>query len=193
MLSKQPIPAQKGVTLIEMMIAIAIVALLLGVAMPSYSTWIQNLQVRTAAESVLNGLQLARNEAVGRNAQVSFQMTSVAGIADWTVCVPATCPAAPIQSHSGTEGSANARIGVGSTVTAFAAAIAGGAGTPATITFTGLGRLTAAPAAGGNWRIDVTNPTLAGTRRLVIIVSPGGQTRMCDPAFALAANPQGCA
>ena len=193
MLSKKPLPAQKGVTLIEMMIAIAIVALLLGVAMPSYSMWIQNLQVRNASESILNGLQLARNEAVGRNAQVSFQMTSATGIADWTVgCVTPACPAT-IQNHRGTEGSTNARIGVGSTATALATAIAGGSGTPATITFTGLGRLTAAPAAGGNWRIDVTNPTLAGTRRLVIIVSPGGQTRMCDPAFALAANPQGCA
>jgi type IV fimbrial biogenesis protein FimT len=32
----------------------------------------------------------------------------------------------------------------------------------------------------------------AEERRLVILIAPGGQVRLCDPRLALANNPQGC-
>ena len=58
---------QRGFTLVELMIGIAIVGLSLVMAAPSFSSWIQSTQIRTAAEAVQNGLQLARGEAVRRN------------------------------------------------------------------------------------------------------------------------------
>lgn len=193
MLSPLPAPSSDGVSLIELMIAVAIISVLLVAALPNFQVWLQNLQIRNAAESILNGLQLARSEAVRRNAQVQFQLTSGAGLSDWSVgCVTASaiCPAV-IQSRGGSEGSGNARLGTSTApVQDYATALGAGTGMPASVAFGLLGNVTTV---GAITRIDVVNPATAGTRRLVIIISSGGQIRMCDPAFALAANPQGCA
>lgn len=182
-----------GVTLIELLIGISLVALLLSFAMPSYQQWIQNLQIRTAAESIQNGLQLARTEAIRRNAAVSLTLTSATRVSDWTVgCVAATADClASIQSRNGGEGSANARIGTDIAGAAFATAITTVAA-PA-ITFNSFGRVSSPVLGGNNFRIDVTNAVLASARRLSVVVSPGGQIRLCDPALSLASNPQGCA
>ena len=64
----------KGVTLIELLIGMAILALILGLGLPSISTWMQNTQLRSAADAVQSGLQLARAEAVKRNTSVGFTM-----------------------------------------------------------------------------------------------------------------------
>ena len=192
-------PMQKGFTLIELMITVTILGLLMVFGLPSYQEWIQSTQIRTAAESVQNGLQLARAEAVRRNAPVRFQLTSTttARLSDWTVCLVApvvpSCPvASTVQLRTGTEGSANAVVGVGTTATAFGTPIVT-ATLPATVvTFTGFGRITPPLAAGVSTRIDITNSTSTAARRLVLLISTGGQIRMCDPLLALATNPQGC-
>ena len=194
MLSLSPI--QKGFTLIELMITVTIIGLLMVFGLPSYQQWIQSTQIRTAAESVQNGLQLARAEAVRSNAPIQFQLTSTTGRTDWNICrvaAPIPCPAASIvQQRAGTEGSANARIGVGTTATPFAIALATSTAAANVVTFTGFGRITTPLAAGVLTRIDITNSTTATARRIVLLVSSGGQIRMCDPLLALATNPQGC-
>lgn len=192
---------QHGVSLIELMIGIAIVSLLMLMGAPSFSLWIQNTQVRTAAESILNGLQIARSEAVRRNANVRFRLTDAGGSVAWAVdCVnvTASCPAG-IQTRSGGEGGANARVGISAAALPspipanhFSTALAAGAGLPAGITFDGMGRVPTANIGTDITRIDITNAVRADARRMVIAISTGGQTRMCDPAIALAANPQGC-
>lgn len=190
---------QRGASLVELMIGIAIVAILLTLGIPGFSAWIQNTQVRTAAESVQNGLQLARAEAVRRNTDVQFAQTG----ADWTVgCATATadCPAT-IQTRSGAEGSANAVVTssevLSSGLTAGTAVFAG------TVIFNGLGRVNPTSlGAGNNASFHVTNiqdncvacaagstwsdcPTTHGQMRcLRVVVSTGGQIRMCDPALA---------
>jgi type IV fimbrial biogenesis protein FimT len=169
--------------------------------MPSFTHWIQNTQVRTAAESLLNGLQMARNEAVRRNANVRFNLTGTSGLVVWNVgCVTVTddCPAT-IQSRAGAEGGGNARVGISTAAPAsplpanqYSAAIASGSGLPAGATFNGLGAIPSANIGTDITRIDITNVGLASARRLVIIVGPGGLIRMCDPLLAAATNPQGC-
>ena len=66
------ITIQRGVTLIEMMIALVIIAMLILVAMPSFSAWLANAQIRNGAEAVLNGMQFARNQAIQFNTPVQF-------------------------------------------------------------------------------------------------------------------------
>lgn len=201
-----PNTKQYGVTLIELMIGIVIVSLLMFIGAPSFSLWIQNTQIRTAAESIQNGLQIARAEAVRRNTNVRFNLTNATGMVAWSVdCVNVTadCPTG-IQSRSGSEGGVNSRVGISVAAlpspvpaTQFNTPLAAGAGLPAGVTFNGLGRIPALnPDGTANnddiTRIDVTNAARSDARRMVVVVTTGGQIRMCDPALSLAANPQGC-
>jgi type IV fimbrial biogenesis protein FimT len=168
----------RGISLVEVVIGMAIVAFLLFAAMPSFSTWIQKVQIRTAAEAIQNGLQLARTEAVRQNTAVQFVLGTGTG---WTVgCVAssASCPA-EIQSRPANEGSSNATV-----------ATTGGA---TTVTFNGLGRSAAAI------DFNVANPTGGDCvadggpmRCLRVAVSAGGQIRMCDPAVSSATDPRKC-
>jgi len=190
-----------GFSLIELMIGIAIVSLLMLIGAPSFSLWVQNTQVRTAAESIQNGLQIARTEAVRRNTNVRFNLTNAGGTVAWSVdCVNVTtdCPTG-IQTRSGGEGGANARVGISvaalpSPIPAnyFNTPITAGTGLPAGVTFDGIGRVPTANIGTDITRIDITNAARADARRMVVVIGTGGQTRMCDPAIALATNPQGC-
>lgn len=190
---------QQGVSLIELTIGMVIFSLLLTMAAPSFSKWLQNSQIRTATDAIQNGLQLARGEAVRRNTQVRFQLTSTADnacalsttSANWVVSLDdpsSACANAPsntvspriIQMRPNAEGSSNVTVAAGQS----------------TFIFNGLGRVTPVPTSDIN--IDITNPTggsctaAGGTIRcLRIVVSTGGQLRMCDPARA-STDPQGC-
>lgn len=193
MLSKPGL--QSGVSMIELIIGVAIVGSIVTLGMPSFATFIKNSQVRTSAESILNGLQLARAEAVRRNANVRFDLTDGSGLVAWSVgCVTATatCPAS-IQSKSSAEAASSARVGVNKVVNAsYATALAGGAGLPNGVTFNSSGRVPVGNVGDDITRIDVTQPADATARRMVIIVNPGGAIRMCDPAVTLASSPRGC-
>lgn len=174
---QMPWGRELGVTLVELLIGIVIIGILLAKGVPSFRDWIQNSQIRNAAEAILNGLQLAKAEAVRLNAPVQFVLN---GGSSWDVGCQASgvaCPGA-IQSRSGAEGSSNAAV----------------AATQTTIVFDGLGRVTPVPA--GDLTFTVTNPTggtcvaAAGSMRcLNVVVSTGGLIRMCDPAFSRTANP----
>jgi type IV fimbrial biogenesis protein FimT len=185
-----------GVTLIELMIGIAILAILLLAGLPSFNVWIQNTQVRSAAESIQNGLQTARNEAVRRNAKVRLNLTNTSGLVAWTVgCVTVTvdCPAT-IQRRPAAEAGGGARVGVSTAVQTaadYGTALAAGAGlsSGAGVTFNNLGGI--ANIGSDITRIDIRHAT-AGARRLVVNVGTGGLIRMCDPALSLTSNPQGC-
>lgn len=191
-----------GATLIELMIAFTVFAILLVIGVPIFSAWIQSSQIRTSAEAILDGLGLARAEAVHQNKLVSFQLvTTVTGScavsasgANWVVSLdddasgkcdqPPSDSTAPriVQKRAANEGSPNAVV----------------AADRATITFNGTGQVTrpASPAS-----INITNPT-GGTcaaagggggpmRCLRVEVTTAGQIRMCDPARS-STDPQAC-
>ena len=65
---------QHGFSLVELIVAVAIMGILFGLAIPSYKDWIQNTRIRTAAESIQNGIQKARSEALIRNTFVEFNL-----------------------------------------------------------------------------------------------------------------------
>lgn len=180
-------------------LAITMMALVLGI--PAFTLWIQNTQNRAAAESIQNGLQFARAEAVRRNTVVRFSLTDATGQVAWTVgCVTVTtdCPAT-IQSRPAAEGSVNARAGISvasipnpPAAGQFTTALTAGAGLPAGVSFDGIGMVPTANIGTDITRVDVTNSAVSTARRMVITVGSGGQIRMCDPAVSLSANPQGC-
>ncbi|HEY9379822.1 MAG TPA: GspH/FimT family pseudopilin, partial [Burkholderiales bacterium] len=71
---------QRGFSLIELMIGLTLVAMLLTFGMPSFTVWLQNTRIRSAAEALQSGLQLARAEAVRRNTSTVFTLTNSAPI-----------------------------------------------------------------------------------------------------------------
>lgn len=193
---------ERGLTLIELVVGIAIVSAILALGIPSFSSMIQNAQVRGAGESILNGLNAARNEALRRNVNVWFRLTDTSGRVAWTVeCVVVTtdCPAGAIQSFSVSDGGANARVGISTATTApvYTTALSSGAGlsSGAAVTFNNLGIPLATNPSDGTariTRIDLSNAVSSGARRLVIVLGTGGSIRMCDPLHDLTTNPQGC-
>lgn len=165
---------QKGFTLVELMIAVSILSVLLLMALPTYREMVQNNMIRGAAESIQNGLQQARIEAIRRNARVQFVMP-IATNSAWTigcVTVAADCPAL-ITERKNSEGSSSAV-----TVTRTPAAAT-------TVVFDGLGAVLASPPAltVPFTRLVVDNPNLAAadSRELRIDLQPGGNVRICDP------------
>ncbi len=176
---------QSGLTIIELMIGITILGVLASIALPSYQTFMLNTQIRTAAESILNGLQLARAEAVKRNTNVRFALTNASG---WTVgCVTPVndlngdgvpdCPAI-IQERLGTDGSRNvisANLPLAAT----------------TVTYNSFGAV-GANAGGAAILSEVTLSVPTGSNRRFRVVLTGGSVRMCDPDRAPGSHITAC-
>ncbi len=74
-----PSRAQRGFTLIEMMVTIAVAAILLVVVVPSFRTFTLSQRVKSGSFDLYSTLMLARSEAVKRRATV----TVAASAADW--------------------------------------------------------------------------------------------------------------
>lgn len=178
MLTRSTIRIHRGLSLIELITVVALIAVLAALGMPSYSNWVQNTRIRTTAEAIQNGLQIARAEAVKRNARVQFVLENNA---EWTVgCVDEVadldgdglddCPEI-IQGRSAGEGSSpNIKITVipdGNT----------------TVVFNSMGAINPIPAPFTQVEIDIDETVMSGedSRELRVLLGVGGSTRMCDP------------
>ena len=67
---------RNGYTMVEMMVVVAIVAVVMAVAIPSLQSAIISSRARAVAESIQSGVLLARAEAIKRNAMMRFQLVS---------------------------------------------------------------------------------------------------------------------
>jgi type IV fimbrial biogenesis protein FimT len=72
----------QGFSLIELIIAVAIMGVLLGLGLPALSTYARNIKLRAAAESFLAAVSQARGEAVSLNANVELILTNSAPVTD---------------------------------------------------------------------------------------------------------------
>ena len=168
-------------TLIELMIGLAIAAILLMLAAPSYRDFIANTNVRNAAENTVAGLRLAHAEAVKRNAPVQFSL--VAG--GWSVDEIDPSDGSvenAVQSYKYSEGAAKASID----------SLLGGSA----ITFNGLGRALPANFDGAALISDIQfSTTMVSDPRILHVVVGNDKTatgiRICDTKFA-STDPAGC-
>jgi len=62
----------RGFTLTELMIVVAVFAVLVGAALPSYNQFVRNQRVKSASFEVFSSLVQARSEAITRNASVTM-------------------------------------------------------------------------------------------------------------------------
>jgi type IV fimbrial biogenesis protein FimT len=188
MLEAPCLSKHSGFSLVELMVAIVIFSIALSLGVSSYRAWVQNTQIRTAAQSLLSGIQRARAEAVRLNANVYFVMESkgyfnLAGNGSgWTVAsgvpvVHANGVADPayIDQRSSSEGSNNVLVAI----------------QPADakmLTFSGLGTLTTNTDGPPITQITVqTSQTLTSdTRNVRVTVSSTGAAALsaCNPNLA---------
>lgn len=161
--------AAAGFTLVEMLIALGIVALLLAIGTPTFRGTMENYRIRTATETWSNGLALARAEAIRINKQVSFTITANG----WSVQRVDTGAV----SHSGTGSEGNSGLVITTTP----------AGTT-TVTFDSFGRVVNPNPADGSAAITqmdfaAANPSgLASYTPLRIQMLASGLARSCNPA-----------
>jgi type IV fimbrial biogenesis protein FimT len=206
---KRMLKFSRGFSLTELMIAITIMSLLVALAGPSFSRWISNAKIRTAAEAILSGLQLARTEALNRNAVMRFQLVSSldgdCGLSDtgphWIVSrddPEGLCGATPVTSDMTADGEPASAPRI---VQKYDGAQAGGeeakiidAAGQAVFTFNGMGRLTSPAASIQVYGAKGENGCISNNgkdRCMRIDVSQGGGIKLCDPSLP-STNVQAC-
>jgi type IV fimbrial biogenesis protein FimT len=201
-----------GFTLVELLIAVTLVAMLIALAAPSMSAYLQNSKVASATQNLYAALQMARAEAIRRNLPVEFVLTdsSVAasdaanGAApaasgqNWLVRAPR--PASGASASAGFDLiDAKAALEGNGSPGAAAVQVLASASPPAALTglwaFNGFGRMGDGST---TFIFDLSNPRAGscavagnpsvGIRCRRIQVSPGGQILACDPAAAASDN-----
>ena len=177
-----------GFTLTELMVTVSVMGILMALGLPAMAEWMANSRIRSASESVLTGLQLARSEAIRRNANIRFLLVGTDG--GWQIISEAvdaanqpqrcTFNAGTLLQQSATT-TANRAISVG----AFSNAAATDVSASQEFIFGPNG-----------WRscpnipvflalsIDSSAISASQSRNLRIVVQPGGSSRMCDPNVA---------
>lgn len=181
-----------GFSLIELLIALAIMGILLALGLPSFQVYMENTRIRTAAEGFLAAAELAKASAASTNSRVEIILTnntdagslatavgsaSVAGAttgwmvrtADLAIYIEGKTAQ---EGGRGTQGAVNVARAVGG------------------VTFTPLGSTTLAATA----TFSFTNPTgglciaAAGPMRcLNVVISTTGRIKLCDPDPAIVA------
>ena len=171
-----PARPTRGVTLIEILISVAVLALVLMAGVPAFGSWLANLRVRNAADSLQNGLRLAQAEAIRRNAGVTLTLTtdsnpgatasaSSTGL-NWAI----TDTAGRLIQTKGLEGQRGVTM---SLLNADGSAASGFGGQ---VVWSGLGRNQLA----ASLQFHLTAP--GADHPLRVWLSPAGRVRLCDPA-----------
>jgi type IV fimbrial biogenesis protein FimT len=187
---------QRGFTLIEAMVVVAILGLLVVIAAPSLSAYTENSKVRGVAESFVASAQKARLEAIRTNQNAQLVLTSddpiAANVATTNTSATAgnwivrrvSDDATPVitfvegrsirEGANRSDGASSVTVGASSNSTALAS-----------ITFNSAG----ATSLGAAWTVNFGSSSAAcaptgSVRCLRVVISVSGQIRTCDPAAA---------
>ncbi len=199
----------RGFSLIELMVALAIMGMLVLLAMPSLFTWLTNIRIRNEGDSIITGLQTARAEAVRRNQSVSFWLVNLpdptvltnsctlsSTDGSWMVSVssPVGYCASNVNSTDITVNPAGVLAGRamgGDSAKVSVAAVQSDGSTAGTfVTFNGFGRVASTSSIA---KIDLKG--IGGGkvyRNLRVVISATGAVRMCDPLVTSTTDPRSC-
>lgn len=194
---------QRGVTLVELIVTLAVMALLMFAVVPDLTGIMANARLRSAAEATSAGLQRARMEAMRTNTNVTFWMTtSNASYALDNSCALSSSGMSWVVSLNDPTGACAGNVSDTAAPmiklkhdageAAQTVAVAGKQGDRATtasdVGFDGFGRIS-----GGLLRyIDFTH-THTEARALRIEMTNSGVIRVCEPGIAAAStDPRRC-
>lgn len=62
-----------GFTMIEVMIVVALIAIIAGIGIPAFSNWLPNYRLKSAATDMFSNMQLAKMEAVKLNRSIKIE------------------------------------------------------------------------------------------------------------------------
>ncbi|WP_051305294.1 GspH/FimT family pseudopilin [Desulfogranum mediterraneum] len=68
---------QRGFTLIEVVVVLAIIGVMAAVAIPAFMSWLPDIRLRSATRDLFLDMQLAKQEAIKRNERVVIQINDV--------------------------------------------------------------------------------------------------------------------
>lgn len=159
--------AQRAFTLVELMVTIAVMAVALSLAAPEAAGMIANHKVKNVSQNILDGLNLARAEAVRRNSPVQFAL----GAGGWTVTQVSSSTV--LRSSASSDWNAMS-VTPGGTATA--------------VTFLPTGLLQAGAQLA---QVTVASSSADASSRRINIFG-GGLIRMCDPAVTDGNDPRRC-
>lgn len=180
--------AQRGFTILELMVVVAVGAVLLSIAVPSMTQVIRNNSVGAAAEVIQNALRQAEGEAIRRNGEVDFILTDGTPSASTVNSLTAKVDGDNWAIRMADSTAANRYVNGISTSQMSSDVVYQG---PAGVRFNGSGRvldLSSAPVGSKQiFRISRTSATVA----YCVFVTPGGAVKMCDPSKA-SGDPRAC-
>lgn len=174
------IKKQLGFTIIEAMVAISILGVMAAVAVPSVSSMMESFQLKTAAQSVLSGIQQARSEAVKRGYTITFRLNKDLS---WNYgCIIANyrpnCP--DVIFSNPPEKNQYAKVNFTPNGSQY-------------LVFNGYGTLNSTYSGMSFSELEFASKAAGSTAKtLKIMVSPAGSVRMCDPSISSTTDPRRC-
>ena len=181
---RSAVQKSQGFTRIELMVTVAVLAVLLALATPSFSDFFQRYRLRGAADKVVNTLAAARAEAVMRNRDVAINFKG--GGSSW--CMGAKAAANPATAGEPVGAALACDCGVANSckisddreLVVLASQVSGVSisALPADLTFSSR--------SGGTSPVGTTATTTLsspnGKFKLRLDVSPLGRTTLCVPS-----------
>lgn len=166
----------RGLTLMELIVTVAILAILVALAVPSFNAFLAKGRLSGAAEALAQDLQLARSEALRRNDDVRLSFSPGAAWCYGSVAGTTACDC--------TQGSCTLRRVDNSDYAGV---------TITSVTFGGnTATFTARQGLGNAGAVEFNHPN-AGTLRVSLGTTgqsdPAGQVRICSTSGGLAHHP----
>ena len=95
MIRSKPMSTQKGLTLVELMVAIAVAAILMTTVAPGFQTMILNSRISSQTNELVSALAFARSEAIRSGQSVSVCASNNDWQTGWSVARVNDCQNAP--------------------------------------------------------------------------------------------------
>lgn len=182
----------RGVSFVELIVVLAILGIIAVIAMPEFATMMANQRIRSSAESLRSGLQVARMEALKRGQGVVFDMSNL----DSSWSAGCEIPVGDDNDGDGlpdcpSEIQAAASVAEGGTDSI---AIVTDGGTQATFSALGLVRQLNQDGSAPFTQVDITVPNVSssGIKPMRVLLPVGGLSRVCDPSVSTEGDTRKC-